>query len=87
MAAMADQHKCNVPVADVLIEGGRTGSLLVIGSAARRQISSPWPRARRAAGHTVSCPLLYGHGGSRALLGATTWPLVRLGERGAGRNS
>ena len=26
-----------------------------------------------AGGFTVSCPLLYGHGGSRELLGATTW--------------
>ena len=73
MAAMADHTKCNVPAADVLIAGGRTGFLLVHrlgGTPADLEFMAD---GLGASGFTVSCPLLYGHGGSRELLGATTW--------------
>ena len=69
----ARSQKCGVEIADVLHEGGRFGFLLV-----HRLGGSPADvgyvaDGLAAAGYTVSCPLLYGHGGSRILLSATTW--------------
>lgn len=70
---MTNHAKCCVPADDVLLEGGRTGFLLV-----HRLGGGPADMAFVAegladSGYTVSCPVLYGHGGSRMLLGATTW--------------
>jgi carboxylesterase len=70
---MANHSKCCVPATDIFRAGGRLGFLLV-----HRHGGTPAELAYvadelAAAGHTVACPLLYGHGGSRALLGATTW--------------
>ena len=70
---MANHAKCCVPVNDVLIEGGRTGLLLV-----HRLGGSPADLGSVAAalgqdGYTVSCPVLFGHCGSPDLLAATTW--------------
>lgn len=66
-------EKCGVEPADIYYEGGPLGFLLV-----HRLGSTPFDLDFAAqklaeAGHTVLCPLLFGHGGSRALLGATTW--------------
>lgn len=66
-------EKCGVEPADIFLEGGQLGFLLV-----HRLGSIPLDldftaRQLADAGHTVLCPLLFGHGGSRALLGATTW--------------
>lgn len=65
--------KCGVEPSDLYFEGGELGFLLV-----HRLASTPFELEHTAdhlakAGHTVLCPLLFGHGGSRALLGATTW--------------
>lgn len=70
---MISAQKCGVTIADVLHEGGRFGFLLIhrLGGAPSDvgYVSDGLARA----GYTVSCPLLYGHGGSRDLLAATTW--------------
>ena len=71
---MANHAKCCVAVDDVLIEGGRTGVLLVHrlgGSPTELTIMSEG--LAQGGGYTVSCPVLFGHCGSRDLLGATTW--------------
>lgn len=70
---MGSAQKCGVEIADVLHEGGRFGFLLI-----HRLGGSPADvgyitDGLARVGYTVSCPLLYGHGGSRALLAATTW--------------
>src|SRR5262245_10016072 len=70
---MANHSKCCVAATDILRPGGRLGFLLM-----HRHGGTPAELAYvadelAAAGHTVACPLLYGHGGSRALLAATTW--------------
>ena len=70
---MTNHAKCGVAAEDVLLEGGRLGFLLV-----HRLGGGPADMAFVAhglaqSGHTVSCPVLYGHGGSRMLLGATNW--------------
>ena len=70
---MANLAKCCVAVDDVLLEGGRTGILLVHrlgGSPAELTILS---EGLAHDGFTVSAPVLFGHCGSRDLLGATTW--------------
>ncbi len=70
---MSSTAKCGVSIADVIHEGGRFGFLLVhrLGGvpADVGYIADGLARA----GYSVNCPLLYGHGGSRALLAATTW--------------
>lgn len=71
--AMTNHAKCGVPAEDVLLEGGRLGVLLVHrlgGGPADLEFVA---QGLAQSGHTVSCPVLYGHGGSRMLLGATTW--------------
>lgn len=70
---MANHAKCCVAVDDVLVEGGRTGVLLI-----HRLGGSPADMAfitegLAQDGYTVACPVLFGHCGSRDLLGATTW--------------
>lgn len=70
---MSSAPKCGVEIADVLHEGSRFGFLLI-----HRLGGSPTDveyvtQGLASAGYTVSCPLLYGHGGSRDLLAATTW--------------
>lgn len=70
---MGSAQKCGVEIADVLHEGGRFGFLLIHrlgGSPADVGYVSDGLAQN---GYTVSCPLLYGHGGSRSLLAATTW--------------
>lgn len=65
--------KCGVEPGDTYHEGDELGFLLVhrLGGT---PVDLDYVGARlAAAGHTVLCPLLFGHGGSRALLGATTW--------------
>ncbi len=65
--------KCGVSIADIVHDGGRFGLLLIHrlggGPADVGYVAAGLARA----GHSVNCPLLYGHGGSRVLLAATTW--------------
>lgn len=70
---MTMHAKCGVEPSDIYHEGGELGFLLVhrLGGT---PLDLDYVAGRLAeAGHTVFCPLLFGHGGSRALLGATTW--------------
>lgn len=70
---MNNAQKCGVEIADVLHEGGRFGFLLIHRLGGIPSDVSYVTDGLANAGYTVSCPLLYGHGGSRALLAATTW--------------
>lgn len=65
--------KCGVSIADILHAGGPFGFLLIhrLGGSPSDVAFIGEGLARE--GYSVSCPLLYGHGGSRVLLGATTW--------------
>ena len=70
---MSTSTKCGVGIADVVHDGGRFGFLLI-----HRLGGSPADMGYISAGlafagYSVRCPLLYGHGGSRILLSATTW--------------
>jgi len=70
---MPNHSKCCVEASDIFLEGGRVGFLLV-----HRLGGTPAELAYVAeelagADHSVVCPVLFGHGGSRALLAATTW--------------
>lgn len=65
--------KDGIEPGDIYHAGGELGFLLV-----HRLGATPIDLAYVAgrlsqAGHTVHCPLLFGHGGSRTLLGATNW--------------
>lgn len=70
---MTSAPKCGVSIADIVHDGSHFGFLLI-----HRLGGSPSEVGFIAegvarAGYSVRCPLLYGHGGSPALLGATTW--------------
>lgn len=58
---------------DIYAEGGELGFLLVHRIGGTPADLSFLAQRLAAAGHTVLCPLLFGHGGSRTMLGATTW--------------
>lgn len=67
------KDNCGVSIADIRHDGSRYGFLIV-----HRLGGSPADVAYVADGlarasYSVQCPLLYGHGGSRSLLAATTW--------------
>ena len=70
---MSNASKCGVSVADVFHPGGRFGFLLVHRLGGLPSDVGYIGHGLAEAGYSVSCPLLYGHGGSRVLLGATTW--------------
>ena len=70
---MTNHAKCGVPAEDVFLEGGRLGFLLVHRLGGGPSDMEFVAHGLADSGHTVSCPVLYGHGGSRQLLGATTW--------------
>lgn len=70
---MTNHAKCGVPAEDILLEGGRMGFLLVHRLGGGPSDLGIIAEGLAESGHTVSCPVLYGHGGSRMLLGATTW--------------
>jgi carboxylesterase len=70
---MTPSRKCGVAIADILHEGGRFGFLLIHRLGGVPADVGYVADGLARAGYTVSCPLLYGHGGSRALLAATTW--------------
>jgi carboxylesterase len=70
---MANPPKCGVEIADFRYQGDRLGFLLVHRLGSTPAVLSYLATGLARAGRSVSCPLLYGHGGSRALLGATTW--------------
>jgi carboxylesterase len=70
---MSSAQKCGVDIADVLHEGSRFGFLLIHRLGGSPSDVGYVSDGLAKAGYTVSCPLLYGHGGSRALLAATTW--------------
>lgn len=65
--------KCGVDIDDVFLDGGKLGFLLVHRLGGTPLDMMYVAKGIAASGHTVACPLLYGHGGSRALLGATSW--------------
>lgn len=72
-SATPNPDKCGVAIADIRHDGGRFGFLIM-----HRLGGSPADVKYVADGlgedgYSVDCPLLYGHGGSRALLAATTW--------------
>jgi carboxylesterase len=70
---MANPPSCGVEIADFRYRGDRLGFLLVHRLGGTPADLSYLAEGLARAGRSVSCPLLYGHGGSRALLGATTW--------------
>lgn len=70
---MANHAKCGVPAGDILIEGGRLGVLLAHRLGGTSEDLSPFGATLSSAGYTISVPQLYGHGGTHALLSATTW--------------
>ena len=70
---MSSAQKCGVQIADVLHEGSRFGFLLVHRLGGSPSDVDYVADGLARAGYTVTCPLLYGHGGSRDLLAATTW--------------
>ncbi|MGE0627125.1 MAG: alpha/beta hydrolase [Hyphomicrobiaceae bacterium] len=70
---MASPAKCGVEISDLFIEGSRFGFLFVHRLGGTPADLAYVAEGLGASGFTVSVPLLYGHGGSRALLGATTW--------------
>lgn len=69
---MTNHAKCGVPAADVFVQGGRTGALLLHRLGGTPSDFGSLLSPLTAAGMTISCPQIYGHGGSRALLAATT---------------
>lgn len=70
---MTMHPNCGVEPSDILYEGGELGFLLIHRIGGTSTELDYVASRLSAAGHTVLCPLLFGHGGSRALLGATTW--------------
>ena len=65
--------KCGVSIADIVHDGGRFGFLLIHRLGGRPADVGYVAAGLAYAGYSLNCPLLYGHGGSRALLAATTW--------------
>ncbi len=65
--------KCGVSIADIVKDGGRFGFLLIHRLGGRPADVGYVAVGLAHAGYSVNCPLLYGHGGSRVLLAATTW--------------
>ena len=70
---MANVSRRGVAAADALHEGGPRGVLLIHDLGGTPAEFAFVAAGLSRAGFTVCCPLLYGHGGSLALLGATTW--------------
>lgn len=70
---MSDQKKLSLSSGDVLLEGGRTGFLLIHGLGGTPAEVRLVAQALSREGHTVLCPLLRGHGGSDLLLSTTRW--------------
>jgi carboxylesterase len=70
---MTSSAKCGVSIADIVHEGSRFGFLLIHRLGGRPADVAYVADGLARAGYSVNCPLLYGHGGSRALLAATTW--------------
>jgi carboxylesterase len=70
---MRNHAKCGVSASDIVLDGGRVGFLLMHRLGGTPTDLEYVADELGAAGHAVSCPVLYGHGGSRALLAATTW--------------
>jgi carboxylesterase len=70
---MANPPRCGVEIADFRYRGDGLGFLLVHRLGGTPSDLSHVAEGLARTGRSVSCPLLYGHGGSRALLGATTW--------------
>lgn len=65
--------KCGVAIADIVHDGGRFGFLLIHRLGGRPADVGYIAAGLARAGYSVNSPLLYGHGGSCALLAATTW--------------
>jgi len=65
------------------LEGGDTGVLLVHGFTGSPQGLRPWGQALHAAGLTVHCPLLPGHGTHWRDLAGVRWPAWAGAVRGA----
>jgi len=70
---MSTQAKLDDDSRHILLEGGRSGILLIHGLGGTPVELKFVAQALNRAGHTVFCPLLVGHGGSGELLNATTW--------------
>jgi carboxylesterase len=70
---MIKQEKFGVAISDLEIAGGRVGFLLIHGLGGTPVELRYVAQGLGRAGFTVHCPLLYGHGGSEALLNTTTW--------------
>ncbi len=71
--AMAEVSKFGVEIADIKVDGGSLGFLLIHRLGGTPSDLGYIAHGLARAGHSVRCPLLYGHGGSPSLLGATTW--------------
>lgn len=66
-------EKDGIEPGDIFHAGGQLGFLLVHRLGAT-PLDFEYVAGRLSqAGHTVLCPMLFGHGGSRTLLGATNW--------------
>ncbi len=70
---MTPSRNCGVSIADINHAGGRFGFLLIHRLGGVPADVGYVADGLARAGYSVLCPLLYGHGGSRALLAATTW--------------
>lgn len=70
---MSDQAELGVKPGDVLLEGGRTGFLVIHGLGGTPAEVRLVAQGLARDGHTVLCPLLAGHGGSDLLLSTTRW--------------
>lgn len=70
---MSDQTKVRLGTGDVLLEGGRTGFLVIHGLGGTPAEVRLLAQGIARQGHTVLCPLLRGHGGSDLLLSTTRW--------------
>ena len=66
-------ERCGVSITDIVHDGGRLGFLLIHRLGGKPSDLVYVADGLATAGFSVHCPLVYGHGGSRALLGATTW--------------
>jgi len=70
---MSTREKFGVQIDDIEIAGSRTGFILIHGLGGTPVELKFVAQGLGRAGFTVHCPLLYGHGGSEALLNTTTW--------------
>lgn len=70
---MSTQEKFGVQISDIEIAGGRVGFILIHGLGGTPVELRYVAQGLGRASFTVHCPLLYGHGGSEALLNTTTW--------------